>query len=299
MTWQPGKKLKTRPYLIEQEIAEGGFGITYKAKHLDLNFPVVIKTPNAKLRKDANYPKFVEGFRKEGRMLAKISQDSHPNIVGVKDLFDEEGLPCLVMDFVPGENLYHLVQEKGRLTEATAIKYIQQIANALSVCHQRGVIHRDAHPGNMILRQGTDRVVLIDFGLAGNVNTQTINQSANQAFAPWEQMIEGEKAPTIDIYTIAASLFYLLTRETPTPCLARKLMGKLLEPPIKYNSNISSGLNQAIIKGLELEPANRPQSIQEWLKLFTSAPNQVPIREDGSLFRLRTIFFLSLFNGVD
>jgi len=143
---------------------------------------------------------------------------------------------------------------------------------------------------SMILHQGTDRIVLIDFGLAGNVNTQTINQSANHAFAPWEQMIEGEKAATIDIYTIAASLFYLVTGKPPTPCLTRKLMNQSLEPPIKYNSSISSELNQSIIKGLELEPANRPQSIEHWLKLFTSIPNQVPTRNNIEKSELSSIF---------
>jgi len=269
MSWLPGKTLKNRTYQIEKEIGEGGFGLTYKAKHLELDSPVVIKTPNARLRRDANYPKFVEGFRKEGKILAKISHENpHPNIVYIRDLFEEEDLPCLVMNFVPGENLYYLVQKQGRLSESTAIEYIKQIASALSSCHQAGIIHRDAHPGNMILREKTDKVVLIDFGLAGNVNTQSINQSANQAFAPWEQMIEGEKAVTIDVYTIAASLFYLVTGETPTPSLARKLMNKPLEPPIKYNGKISSGLNEAILKGLELEAGNRPQSIEKWVELL-------------------------------
>lgn len=64
---QPGKSLQQRPqYVIEEEIGVGGFGVTFKAKHKDLNFPVVIKTPNSRLCRDANYPKYVEGFRKEG-----------------------------------------------------------------------------------------------------------------------------------------------------------------------------------------------------------------------------------------
>lgn len=110
---QPGKALKQRPqYIIEKVIGEGGFGITYKARHQELNFPVVIKTPNSRLCRDANYPKYVEGFRKEGRTLAKISQNHHPNIVRIIDFFEEGDLPCLVMDFVKGENLYHLIQNQ-------------------------------------------------------------------------------------------------------------------------------------------------------------------------------------------
>ncbi|MEI3651645.1 MAG: serine/threonine-protein kinase [Dolichospermum lemmermannii FEM_B0920] len=268
---KPGKPLKQRPqYVVETEIGEGGFGVTYKAKHQELNFPVVIKTPNSRLCRDANYPRFVEGFRKEGRTLAKISQNHHPNIVRIIDFFEEDDLPCLVMDFVKGENLYDLIQDKGILSELTAIDYIKQIADALSLCHQNGTIHRDAHPGNMILRENSNTVILIDFGLAGNVNSQSINQAANLAFAPWEQMLETEKSATIDVYTLAASLFYLVTGDTPTPSLARKMLNNDLIEPKRINSRISDKFNQAIIKGLELEPINRPQSMKEWVALFPS-----------------------------
>ena len=266
---QPGKALKQRPqYIIEKVIGEGGFGITYKARHQELNFPVVIKTPNSRLCRDANYPKYVEGFRKEGRTLAKISQNHHPNIVRIIDFFEEDNLPCLVMDFVKGENLYDLIQDKGILLEKIAIDYIKQIADALSICHQNGIIHRDAHPGNMILRESSNTVILIDFGLAGNVNSQSINQTANMAFAPWEQMLETEKSANIDVYTLSASLFYLVTGDTPTPCLARKMLNNDLIEPKRINSRISEKLNQAIIKGLELEPKNRPQSMEKLVALY-------------------------------
>ena len=272
---QPGKPLKQRPqYVIEKIIGEGGFGITYKARHQDLNFPVVIKTPNSRLCRDANYPRFVEGFRKEGRTLAKISQNHHPNIVRIIDFFEEDNLPCLVMDFVKGENLYHLIQDKGILSEKIAIDYIKQIADALSLCHENGIIHRDAHPGNMILRENSNTVILIDFGLAGNVNSQSINQAANLAFAPWEQMLETEKSANIDVYTLAASLFYLVTGDTPIASLARKMSNRDLIEPKQLNSRISDKLNQAIVKGLELEPKNRPQSMEEWVALFPSISDE-------------------------
>ncbi|MFM6575842.1 MAG: GUN4 domain-containing protein [Dolichospermum sp.] len=283
---QPGQALQQRPqYIIEKVIGEGGFGITYKAKHQDLNFPVVIKTPNSRLCRDANYPKFVEGFRKEGRRLADITQFHHPNIVRIIDFFEEDNLPCLVMDFVKGKNLYHLVTEKGIFSESIAINYIKQIADALSLCHQNVMIHRDEHPGNMILRENSKTVIIIDFGLAGNVNSQSINQAANMAFAPWEQMLETEKSATIDVYTLAASLFYLVTGDTPIPSLARKMLNNELIEPKKINSRISDRLNQAIVKGLELEPKNRPQSMKEWVGLFPGLSsgnnaNEVELKSD-------------------
>ena len=81
MYWQPGQKLKTRPYQIEAMIGQGGFGVTYKARHLELQHQVVLKTPNAMLRNDPAYKRFEERFRKEGQMLAQLSQQAHPSIV--------------------------------------------------------------------------------------------------------------------------------------------------------------------------------------------------------------------------
>ena len=116
-----------------------------------------------------NYEKYLRRFVKEGKILAQICQSPHPHIVRVSDLFYEDDLPCLVMDFIAGENLYHLVGEKGKLREQEAVEYIEQIGSALAVCHQGNIIHRDAHPGNMILRADTGTAILIDFGLAGEL----------------------------------------------------------------------------------------------------------------------------------
>ncbi len=135
MYWQPGQKLKTRPYQIEAMIGQGGFGVTYKARHLSLKHQVVLKTPNAMLRNDPAYPRFEERFRKEGQMLAQLSQQSHPSIVRVSDQFTEDDIPCLVMDLVPGDSLFNLVQERGPIPETQAVSYIRQIAEALVVSH--------------------------------------------------------------------------------------------------------------------------------------------------------------------
>jgi serine/threonine protein kinase len=106
MLWTPGQTLTKRPYRIESILGQGGFGLTYKAKHLDLNHQVVLKTPNADLQNDAEYPKYVDRFIREGEILAELSQNAHPGIVRVSDLFEENGIPCLVMDLVVGQNLF-------------------------------------------------------------------------------------------------------------------------------------------------------------------------------------------------
>jgi serine/threonine-protein kinase len=109
MPWTAGQQLQGGKYVIGEVLGQGGFGITYKALHVDLNQTVVIKTPNEYLSHDPEYDKYIERFIKEGRTLARLSQDSHPHIVRVIDLFKEGAIHCLVMDFVPGENLFEAV----------------------------------------------------------------------------------------------------------------------------------------------------------------------------------------------
>lgn len=277
--YQAGQKLQKRPYIIESIIGQGGFGITYKARHLELDFPVVLKTPNANLQRDREFPKYVDKFKKEGKILAKISCNPHPNIVRVSDLFEEDGIPWLVMDYIPGENLYNIIWDEGILAEDRAITYIRQIAEALKICHEAGIVHKDAHPGNVILRKDSGIPVLIDFGLAGNVGTENYSKSANPSFAPWEQILKGEKAPTVDIYTLAASLYYFLTSEIPVPCLVRKIQEERLIPAKHFNPSIRDEVNLAILKGMEVEPKDRPQSVDEWLKLLISVEKPIEKKE--------------------
>jgi serine/threonine-protein kinase len=270
--WTPGYQLRKRPYVIETILGQGGFGITYKAKHLQLRHQVVLKTPNAGLQNDPEYPKYVQRFIQEGQTLAKLGQNSHPHIVRVSDLFEENGLHCLVMDLIVGQSLWEFVQTKGRLSEADAVNIIRQIADALVMIHNAGIIHRDAHPGNIMLRNNTS-AVLIDFGLAAEIMPRVMSSKhpANLNFAPYEQFLEGSGKPTVDVYCLAASLYYAITGQLPTQALTRKLKNQALIPPNKI-VKISDKINDAILKGLGLEPEQRPQTMAEFLKLLDIQP---------------------------
>lgn len=272
MQWLPGHKLKNRPYEIEKELGEGGFGITYKARNLTLDIPVVIKTPNRKLQRDGNYQKYVENFTREAKQLAKLGLNPHPHIVRVTDLFEEDKLPCIIMDFIPGQSLYDLVWTQGKLSETKAVEYIKQIGSALSVCHKAGIVHRDVHPNNILIHADNGKAVLIDFGISGTTQTSRNTHSGNRAFAPWEQVAyweeENSKTPQVDIYTLAVSLYYLVTGQEPTECLARKYNNSELIEPNQLNSDLSDGINQAILKGVEVLAENRPSSMEELLNLL-------------------------------
>ncbi|MBD2481515.1 serine/threonine-protein kinase [Planktothrix sp. FACHB-1365] len=275
--WTPGYQLRQRPYVIERILGQGGFGITYKAKHLQLDHQVVLKTPNAGLQNDPEYPKYVQRFIQEGKTLARLCQNSHPHIVRVSDLFEENGLHCLVMDLIVGQSLWEFVETKGRLSEAEAVNIIRQIADVLVMVHNAGIIHRDAHPGNIMLRNNTS-AVLIDFGLAAEIMPRVMSSKhpANLNFAPYEQFLEGSGKPTVDVYCLAASLYYAITGQLPTQALHRKLKNQALIPPNKL-VKISNQINDAIVKGLGLEPEKRPQTMAEFLRLLDTQPQFVQI----------------------
>ncbi|MEO1673406.1 MAG: serine/threonine-protein kinase, partial [Cyanobacteria bacterium J06631_2] len=279
--WLPGHRLKNRPYEISEALGQGGFGVTYKANNLALDVPVVIKTPNIGLQRDKNYSTYLDSFKKEARQLAKLGMNPHPHIVRVFDFFVEDELPCIVMDYIPGNSLYDLVQMNGVISEVKALEYIRQIGSALSVCHNRGIFHRDVHPNNILIHTESGKAILIDFGISGSTQSTRSNRSGNKAFAPWEQLIsfgeQSSKTPQVDIYTLAASLFYLLTGETPVPSLARKFNNDELTEPKQYNPQISDHINEAILKGMGIEAGDRPQTVEAWLKMLKPAQPTVSL----------------------
>ncbi|MEY2911684.1 MAG: Serine/threonine-protein kinase PknA, partial [Cyanobacteriota bacterium] len=280
MTWVTGQELQNGKYIIQQVLGQGGFGITYRALQVNLNRSVVIKTPNEYLQNDPEYDKYIEKFIAEGQLLARLSKDPHPHIVGIIELFQESNIYCLVMEFISGENLFQIVKRKGALPEAEIITYIRQIGAALIMIHEAGLVHRDAHPGNIMLRNN-GKAVLIDFGIAKQIIPATqssTDKSAHERFAPYEQRYKGSRDPRVDIYCLAASLYYGVTGQYPTNSLARKLDDELLIAPQKIIVTISNELNQAILKGMALEARDRPESMQVWLEML-NYKSQIPNAE--------------------
>jgi serine/threonine protein kinase len=270
MTSAIGKYLQNGKYTLEQELGQGGFGITYLAQHNTLGYVVVIKTLNDSLRQDPKFWEFQRQFQDEARRLAKFS---HPNIVRVTDFFVEESLPYIVMDFIPGQTLKTLVIPNNPLPETVAIHYIRQVANALKVVHQYGLLHRDVKPQNVILRQGTQEVVLIDFGIAREFTpglTQTHTGVLSVGYAPIEQYLPRTKrTPATDVYGLAATLYTLLTAEVPVAATLRHR--QTLPSPRELRPEISPMVNQAVLHGMAVEPEQRPATIDEWLSLLPSA----------------------------
>ncbi|MEG4116388.1 protein kinase [Microcoleus sp. N9_B4] len=262
-----GKTLQGGKYTLEQELGRGGFGITFRANHRYLGQPVVIKTLNESLRQQPNFAEFDRKFQDEARRLASCV---HPNIVRVSDFFVEDGQPYMVMDYVPGQNLGDVVLPNRPLPEELAILYITQIGAALKVVHQKGLLHRDVKPQNILLRQGTQEVVLIDFGIAREFTlgaTQSHTNMVSDGYAPPEQYFaQGKYTPATDVYGLAATLYTLLTGQVPVAAILRT--SQPMPSPRDLQPQLSAAVSQAVMRGMTVEAQNRPASVDEWLSLL-------------------------------
>ncbi len=289
MVWQAGQLLHNGKYEILEVLGRGGFGLTYKARHRQLTLEVVIKTPDILQKRDTEYEDYVRQFEAEGRKLAKFSQTPHAHIVRISDFFTEGQVPCLVMDFIQGQTLMERVKTQGKLSEAECLKYIRQIGSALEAVHQAGMVHRDAHPGNIMI-QPNGNAILIDFGIAKEIipaGSSSTNSGANLSFAPYEQIVEhfqsqdralenitSNRKPSVDVYTLAATFYYAVTGQKPTPSMERRDNHPLTSPK-EINPNLSDHLNKAITLGMALEKENRPQSMSDWLQQLELPPPPV------------------------
>ena len=270
MVWTPGQGLNGDRYIIEGELGQGGFGVTYLAQKAQNGGRVVIKTLKDELLSDPNFAWFRDKFRDEALLLSLCR---HPNIVQIDNYFTHGNLPCIAMEYVAGEDLWKWVEKRGILSETEALNYIRKVGEALIIVHEKGLLHRDIKPENIMVRDNQD-AVLIDFGLARGFipdRTQQMTLGLTHGFAPPEQYGEmGRFAEYTDVYALAATLYYLLTITPPTPAYLRAL-NHPLKPPFQINPNISDAVDRAILKGMEMDETKRPQSVQKWLAMLPQA----------------------------
>lgn len=262
-----GKCLQNGKYTIQEELGRGGFGITYRAIHHSLNQRVVIKTlrwPETNSGKTQQ----LRQFQAEARRLA---QCQHPNIVNVTDFFVEGERPYLVMDFIPGQPLSELIFPHRPLSEQLALQYIHQIGSALQTVHRQGLLHRDVKPQNIMINDGT--AILIDFGIARELasgQTQTHTNLVSEGYAPLEQYLpKARRSAASDVYGLAATLYSAVTGEVPVASVLRS--HHPLAPPRQLNPHVSPAVEQAILQGMALKLAERPQSIATWLQLMNQS----------------------------
>jgi serine/threonine protein kinase len=267
----PGTTLQNGRYTLEVELGSGGVGVAFRAKCNATQQTVVIKTLNATARQHTHFAELKRKFEDEAHRLETCL---HPNIVHFNDYFVEGELPYLVMEYLPGQTLAALtIPEQKPISEATALHYIRQIGAALNVVHQHGLLHRDVKPDNIILKDGTDQVILIDFGIAREFVPglfQTHTQMLSHGYAPVEQyLLQGKRTAATDVYGLAATLYTLLTGRVPIASVLRDR--EPMATPRELLPFLSTAVDQAVMQGMAIEINDRPQSIDAWLALLPGA----------------------------
>lgn len=281
-----GAVLQDGQYTLSRVLGRGGFGITYQGHDASLNRTVAIKEffPGgcgrsnktvlpADTQDAATYEVAKRRFIEEARTLARFR---HPGIVDVYSAFEENNTAYMVMEYVPGPTLLRLVQQRGVLPEKEGVALIIKAGEALAAVHEVGLLHRDLKPGNMILRDDGD-VVLIDFGTAREFapdSTRHMTTTVTPGYAPLEQY--GQQArfgAFTDVYSLGATLYYLLTGQAPMQAPDRAAGVDLVEPRT-LNTTLSRKVNDAILWALKINVRERPQSVREFLDSLTHGKSE-------------------------
>ena len=284
-----GALLKNGEYRIEKVLAAGGFGITYLAMQVALGRKVAVKesfmkehcnrdsgnsyvsVPSVGSKEQVEH--FKEKFLKEARLIASFD---HSNIIRIHDVFEENGTAYYVMEYLEGESLSTLVARCGAIDEQVALRYTRQVADALAEVHAGNLLHLDVKPANIMLNKKGE-AVLIDFGISKHYDetgsqTSSAAVGISEGYAPLEQYEAGALGsftPATDIYSLGATLYFLVTGQRPPK--AGDVMNDGL--PV-LPSDISPEVRTAIESAMQPRRKDRPQSVAEFLSLLVRTDNR-------------------------
>ena len=259
------ERILSANYELDREIGRGGMGIVYKAKDKRLKRHVAVKLlpPELAFRSEIR-----SRFLKEAETAAQLN---HPNIVPIYSVDERDGLVFFVMAFVPGENLGARLHSEGRLPPDEVRRILKETAEALAYAHERGVVHRDIKPDNILL-SGDDegRVMVTDFGIARAVSEGSDSRLTATGMAigtpaymsPEQSMGEREIDGRADLYALGVVGYQMLAGELPfnapsTPALLVKQISERPTPIDVHRPDAPQDLARAVMMLLEKDPANR------------------------------------------
>lgn len=261
-----GQKLKNR-YEILRRIGGGGMAVVYLALDHLLHRQVAIKI----LRQQyVNDEEFIHRFRREAQSAASLS---HPNVVSIYDVGQEDETYFIVMEYVEGTTLNQIIHEHAPLNIELAVYYATEIALGLQHAHQKGIIHRDIKPHNILV--GKDgQVKVTDFGIARAITSSSITQTDSVLGSVNYLSPEHAKGTIIsersDIYSLGVVLYEMLTGKLPftgdTPIsIAVKHLQDQVEAPHIFNPNIPQTVENIILTSMRKVPSDRYQTVKSML----------------------------------
>ena len=267
-------------YQIEERLGRGGMATVYRARQMNMQRDVAVKIMSAEL---VNDPQFVARFEREAQVIASLE---HPRIVPVHDYGHEGDLFYLVMRLIEGQTLYDRMLD-GPLPPETAARLVGQIAEALDYAHERGVIHRDLKPNNILL-DDYDNIYMMDFGLAkllaatSNLTETGMVLGTPAYMAPEQWRGDPDDART-DVYALGVILYEMVCGQPPfegadTPfTLMYKHLNDLPQPPREILPSLPASVDTVILRALAKDADDRYASAGALARDFAAALEGAPI----------------------
>jgi serine/threonine protein kinase len=285
-------------YEIIEEIGRGGMGVVYKAKQTGTEQLVALKLLRPDWLAGLDEPtrrEAIEQFRNEARAAARLQ---HPNRVRILHLEEHEGRPFYAMELIQGCSLADKLKRPGGVSKDAVGRYLASIAEAVQDAHERGILHRDIKPGNILIEEETDEAKLTDFGLAmiaptgvGPAEQSVREQRRVAGTLPYMSPEQTQDADAVtvrsDVYSLGATLYEALTGVPPfTETSRAKLLARIRdcepEPPHKHNRDINQELERICLRCLCKVPEQRftarelAKELREWevrlhyIRIFTT-----------------------------
>lgn len=292
----PGDQVLAGRYLLESRLGRGAMGQVYLAK--DTKFAtkkLAVKTVRQDLlsSEDLQEGEAIARFEREAQSAASIQ---HPNTVSVTDFGETaEGIFYLVMEYVEGETLHKLLRREGTLPVKRAVRLLRQIADGVDAAHDLNILHRDLKPANIFIMQkgksGDGFVKVGDFGLAKIVN-QTVTDASSKAtpssrgiigtpefMSPEQMQPEVGVDKRADLYALGTIAYLMLGGKTPfTGDLMQLVMQKIMHKPAPLSSlrsDVPADVDRIIMRSLEIDPNDRPNSVAEWIADLEAAAEDI------------------------
>jgi eukaryotic-like serine/threonine-protein kinase len=268
-------------YSLDRELGRGGMGIVYLAREVRLDRLVAIKLlPPAHAADSVIRERFV----REARMAAQLS---HPNIIPIHAVEEAGDFVYFVMAYIDGETLTQRVQKRGPLSAAEGARVLREVAWALAFAHQRGVIHRDIKPDNILLEAGSGRALVADFGVAAlqqDTAPEGVVTGTPEFMSPEQALGEPVDARS-DLYSVGATAFYMFSGRfpfegrTPTEVIAQHV-GQRPPTVASLGRPVPRKLAAIIDRCLSKAPSGRPvngQVLAEQLSVTLEERREMPV----------------------
>jgi diguanylate cyclase (GGDEF)-like protein len=265
-------------YRVLHELSRGAMGVVYRCEDMGLGRPVAIKVLRSDLASDSD---LVARFRAEAGLLASLH---HPNLVQVFALGEHAGDVYFVMELVEGqplsEVLHASLERKEWLPAAAVTQIALEIGDALDAMHERGLIHRDVKPANILLDRERDRAVLVDVGIAVKAGDPS-EAAGTPGFAAPESFLERSDAATTDVYGLGATVYCMLTGRAPfgsgpAPQVVHRQLHEPLVPPSHHRQSLSEAVDAVLAKALHPVPKKRWSSASTFAIALGRALERLP-----------------------